>query len=204
MSVAGFTQSLTVRMFLSGDPQSPDTGELIAKSLHERGIAGSAIDGVRRLSTSAMRAVHNEIDAVADGFLDLKLGDILVAGWRKYTELVDAAKRTLAVPDSKEVVVLAAHRVNSIHYPSIDLLVDEVKVCTLVFELTVEFNLTGVAAVVQHGELVALRGGQCELTVMFALEGKPLLPPRTANVDLALVLVLSPPIPLLRRPGSPP
>ncbi|MFN2496008.1 MAG: hypothetical protein ABR608_08890 [Pseudonocardiaceae bacterium] len=54
----------------------------------------------------------------------------------------------------------------------------------------------------QQGELVALRGGQCELTVTLALEGKPLLPPRKANVDLARVVALNPPIPLLRRAGG--
>ncbi|MGH4017305.1 MAG: hypothetical protein ACRDSL_25945 [Pseudonocardiaceae bacterium] len=198
MSSAGLTQPLTARMFLAGDSSGPDTAELIAKSLRERGIAGSAIGGVRRLSTSALEAVHDEIDTVADGFLDLELGDVLVSGWRKYTELVNAAERTLAVPGSKEVVVLASHRVSSIHHPSIELLVDEVKVYTLVFELTVEFNLTGVVAVVQQGELTALRGGECELTVTLALEKKPLLPPRKAHVDLALVVALSPAIPLLR------
>lgn len=204
MSLTGLIQPLTARMFLSADSQGPDTAELIAKSLRERGITESAIEGVRRLSTSAMHAVHYEIGAVADGFLDLELGNIVVSGWRKYTEVVDAAKRTLAVPSSKEIVVLAAHRVSWSHHPSIDLLVDEVKVSTLVFELTVEFNLTGVVAVVQQGKLVALRGGQCELTVTLAWEGTPLLLPRTANIDLALVVALNPTIPLLRETGDHP
>lgn len=199
MNTTGIVPPMTVRMFLSPDSPGPDLTELIAKSIRESGVAGSAIKGVRRFSTSAMQAVHDEINTVADGFLDLRLGNILVSGWRKYTALVEAAKRTRAAPGSKELVVLATHQVTSTHHPSIDLLVDERKVHTLVFELTVEFVITGVVAVVQRGNLVALRGGPCELTVTLTLEGKPVVPPRKAHVDLPLIVQLTPAIPLLNH-----
>lgn len=199
MSTAEPTQPFTVRMFLAEGSQGPDIAAVIAESLRERDIARSALEGVRRLSDSALEAVHSEIDKVAVGFLDLELGELLVSGWRKYTELVKAADRTLAAPDSKEVVTLATHQVSSVHHPSIELLVDEVKVYTFVFELTVEFNLVGVVAVVQRGELVALRSGECTVTVTFTLEGAPVLRPRTARVDLPLVVTPNPAIPLLRR-----
>jgi hypothetical protein len=199
VNTTGLVEPMTVRMYLSQDSQGPDLTELIAKSIRESGIAGSAIKGVRRLSTSAVQAVHDEVNTVADGFLDLKLGDVLVSGWRKYTALVEAAERTQATPGSKEVVVLATHQVKSTHHPSIDLLVDEVKVYTLVFELTVEFDITGIVAVVQRGKLVSLRGGPCELTVTLTLEGKQVLPPRKAQVDLLLIVPLNPAISLLHH-----
>lgn len=197
MSTTGIAQPLTVRMFLSQDSEGPDLTEAIAGSIRDTGVADSAIKGVRRFSTSAMQAVHDEINTVTDGFLDLTLGAVLVSGWRKYTALVEAAKRTQSAAGSKEIVVLATHQVKSIHHPSIDLLVNGLKVYTLVFELTVELDLTGVVAVVQRGKLVALRGGQCEATVTLTLEDKPVLRPRKAHVDLRQIVALNPAIPLL-------
>lgn len=195
MSSPEFTPPLTARMFLFGESQDEDTVQMIARSLNERGITGSAIDSVRHLSTSAWQAVEGEIAAVADGFLDCNLGDVLASGWRKYTMLTRAAERTLAVPGSEERVILAAHKVNSTHHPSVDLLVDNVKVYTFVFELTVEFDLTGVVAVVRRGELVELRGGECVITATFTFEGVPLVQ-RKKSVDLAIVVPLRPAITL--------
>lgn len=102
------------------------------------------------------------------------------------------------------MVVLAAHRVSSTHHPSVDLLVDGVKVHTLVFELNVVFDLNGVVAVVRLGELVALRGAECVIAVSLTLEGAPLMPPRKGRVDLGLVVQLDSAIPLVRSPSSSP
>jgi hypothetical protein len=143
--------------------------------------------------------VEGEIAMVAGRFLDFDLGSVLVSGWRKYTELTRAAKRTLAVPGSEEVVILAAHKVSSTHHPSVELLVDGVKVYTFVFELTVEFDLTGVVAVVWRGELVALRGGECVITVTLTFEGVPLVPLQKRSIDLVVVVPLRPAIPLIRE-----
>lgn len=199
MSSPELTRPLTARMFLLGESQGEDTPERIARSLNERGITGSAVEGVRRLSASARQAVKDEIATVADGLLDFDLGSVLVSGWRKYTELTRAAERTLAVPGSEEVVILAAHKVSSTHHPSVELLVDGVKVDTFVFELTVEFALTGVVAVVRQGELVALRGGECVVTATFTCEGVPLVPQQKKSIDLAFVVPLRPTIPLVRE-----
>ncbi len=199
MSSPELTRPLTARIFLLGESQGEDTPERVAHSLNERGITGSAVEGVRRLSASARQAVEDEIATVADGLLDFDLGNVLVSGWRKYTELTCAAERTLAVPGSEEVVILAAHKVSSTHHPSVELLVDGVKVETFVFELTVEFALTGVVAVVRRGELVALRGGACVITATLTFEGVPLVPQQKRSIDLAIVVPLRPAIPLVRE-----
>jgi hypothetical protein len=146
-----------------------------------------------------LQAVNHEIAAVADGLLNLDFGDVLMSGWRKYTNLTEAAERTLASPGSEEVVALATHRVSSTHHPSVELLVDGIKVHTFVFELTVVFDLTGVAAVLRRGSLVALRGGECVVTATLTLEGTPLELSRKSRIDLALVVALHRPIPLVRR-----
>ncbi|MGH3974629.1 MAG: hypothetical protein ACRDS9_15065, partial [Pseudonocardiaceae bacterium] len=130
MSSADITGSLSARVFLLGHDAGADTAEVLARSLRECGVAGSAIQGLRGLSASALQAVHREVATVTDGLLNLDLGDVLLSGWRKYTDLTKAAERTLASPGSEEVVVLATHRVVSTHHPSVDLIVDGAKVYT--------------------------------------------------------------------------
>lgn len=199
MSSADVTGPLSARMFLLGADTGADTAAVLARSLSECGVARSAIQGLRSLSVSALQAVHREVATVADGLLELDLGDVLLSGWRKYTDLTKAAERTLASPGSEEVVVLATHRVVSTHHPSVDLIVDGAKVHTFVFELKVEFDLKGVVAVVRRGDLVALQCGECVVTATLTLEGTSLKRSRKGRIDLVLAVRLDPPIPLARQ-----
>jgi hypothetical protein len=196
MSEATITTPLTARDFLYGTEARADTANSLGQTLSRHGVARSALRGVRNLSTSALHAVDGEIGTVAQGLIDLDLGDVLVAGWRKYSALTNAAERTLAMPGSEEVVVLATHRVTSTHRPSVDLLVDGAKVNTFDFELKIVFDVVGLVAVVTSGDLVALRGGSCVITATLAIEGAQ-LGQRQAQGDLALMVQLHPPVPLL-------
>ncbi|MGH3833290.1 MAG: hypothetical protein ACRDRS_23120 [Pseudonocardiaceae bacterium] len=197
MSSADLTGRLSVRVFLLGD--ATDTVESLARSLSEQSVYQSSIQGLRSLSDSALWTVNRQIAAVADGLLNLDLEDVLMSGWRKYSDLTKAAERTLATPGSEEVVVLATHRVVSTHHPTVDLLVDGVKVHTFVFELKVVFDLNGVTAVLRQGVLVALRGGECVVTATLSLEGTPLELSRKGRIDLALIVQFHRPIPLTRQ-----
>jgi hypothetical protein len=196
------SEPLSARVFLLGD--AAETTEALTRSFSDCGVAQPSIQGLRRLSVSGLRAVDREIATVADGLFNLDFGNILMSGWRRYTALAKAAERTLATPGREERVVLVSHRVTSTHYPSVDLLVDGVKVHTFVFELKVVFDLNGVIAVLRHGDLVALRGGQCVITVTLTLEGTPLELSRKGHIDLALVIQLHRPIPLTRQGHRPP
>jgi hypothetical protein len=196
MSPALSSHPLSVQAFLFGDESDSDGVEAFSRSLDERDVAKSAAEGLRHLSGSAVAAVNREIATVAAGALDLNLTGLLVSGWRKYSNLVSAAERTVAAPGSEEVVVLASHRVTSAHRPYVDLYIDNVKVVTLRFELKVVFDLNGLVAVVRQGELTALRSGECAVTATLALEGVPLTQ-RQREVDLAVVVPFDPPVHLV-------
>ncbi|MGH3873057.1 MAG: hypothetical protein ACRDSR_16385 [Pseudonocardiaceae bacterium] len=204
MSQAVVAESLSARMFLLGVHAGADTVEVLDRSLRRNGVARSAIQSLHSLSVSALRAVHQEVATVTDALLELDLGSILLAGWRKYADLTKAAERTLASPDIEEIVVLATHRVVSTHHPSVDLIVNGSKIHTFVFELKLEFNLDGVVAVVRQGGLVVLRGGECVLTATLTLEGTSLELSRKGRIDLALAVRLHPPILLARQDHHPP
>jgi hypothetical protein len=198
MSSDDFAGPVSARVFLLGD--NTDTVEALSRSFSQHGVAQSALQGLCSLSGSALHAVNHEIATIADGLLNLDLGDVLLGGWQKYTQLTQAAQGTMASPGSEELVVLATHRVVSTHHPSVELLIDGVKVHTFVFELKVVFDLNGVIAVLRQGNLVALRAGQCEITVSLTLEKTPLELSRHARVNLPLIIKLHRPMPLT-RPG---
>jgi hypothetical protein len=195
MSSPSLTEPLSARTFMLGDT-ADNTADVLAQSLREHGALESQIGDLGGLSASAWQAVHQEIATVLDGLLNLDLGDLLIAGWYKYTELTKAAKRTLAGPGSEEVVALATHRIVSTHRPSVDLIVNEAKAHTFEFELSVVFDITGVAAVVRRGDLVALRGGKCSVTATLKLEKSPLELSRKGSIDLGRIVPLRQPIPL--------
>ena len=78
----------------------------------------------------------------------------------------------------------------------VELLVDDVRVATVRFELRIEFVVMGVVAMVSHGRLVALHRGACEATAKLAAEGRELAS-RQAQLELPLLLRLGDGIPLL-------
>jgi hypothetical protein len=194
MSSGVFDTPVTVRTFLLGDGGDASLG----RKLTEQGVARSALGGLRRLSAAALHTVDQEIGTVASGLLELDLGDILLAGWRKYAALTDAARRTLVAPASEEVLELATHRITSVYLPHVDLFVDDQKISTVEFDLTTVFDLTGLAAVVKAGDLIALQSGECLVTATLSL-GKARLAERRAKLDLAQKIRLSPPISLIDK-----
>ncbi len=200
MNTAKPTPPVTAGSVLLGDSSDADTTEVLARSFSEHGVTRSGIPGLRHLSDPALRAVAHQLAAVTKKSLDLDLEELLVAGWRKYSDLIDAAARTLAEPGSEEVVVLATHRIVSTHHQDIELLVDDATVRTFVFELSVAFDLNAVLAVVRQGELVALRGGECVVTVTLTLEDVSVMPPQEQRIDPVVMVTLDRPVPLLNEP----
>jgi hypothetical protein len=203
MSSPTVTEPLMARTFLFGDT-GDNTADVLAQSLNDQGVPQSPTQGLGSLSASAWQAIRQEIATVVDGLLNLDFGDMVIAGWCKYTDLTKAAHRTLASPGSEEIVALATHRIVSTHHPSVDLVVDEAKAHTFKFELSVVFDITGVAAVVRQGNLVALRGGKCTVSATLKLEKTPLEITRKTNIDLHLVVPLRRPISLAHQTRHPP
>lgn len=203
MSPPSVTEPVSARTFLFGET-ADNTADVLAQSLNDQGALQSPIRGLGGLSASAWQAVCQEIATVVDGLLNLDFADMVISGWCKYTDLTKAAHHTLASPGSEEIVALATHRVVSTHHPSVDLIVNEAKAHTFEFELTVVFDLTGVAAVVRRGDLVALRAGTCTVTATLKLQKTPWEHTRKASIDLHLVMPLRRPIPLAHQPYQPP
>jgi hypothetical protein len=185
MTAAIATQPLTTSVVLFGEDQ--DTGQALAQALDEQGVLGSLDTGLQLVSQAGRQAANSQVATVAHGLLDLDLGDLVVAGWRKQRELAAAAERTAANPGSSEVVELATHRISSVHRPFIELLINDVHVATVNFELDIEFVVKALVVTVSNGHVVSLHTGACDVAATLAAEGLQLAG-RRAHFELPLII----------------
>jgi hypothetical protein len=191
------------------DTASPITARAVIFGEKEKAVAGLAQalssgqgtetvnPALQGLSQATRNAAIREISSVGAGLLELDLSALLVAGWRKYTALTQAARRTAAMPGSEEIVDIVTHRISVISHPNVELLVNDVRVTTVNFDLRIEFEVKALTAVVRSGRIVALDSGRCEVTGIVAIEGV-VVATRTAELDLHLLVHLGDGIPLLR------
>jgi hypothetical protein len=155
-----------------------DSPEAIADQLAgaDTGNLDLALGGLPKPTRDA--AVR-EVAAAASGLLNVNLIDVLVAGWRKHHDLTAAARRTMAVPGSTEVVQLATHQVTEAQQPYISVFVDDHRVATLNLDLSLVFEVSALLAAVSAGRLVAVHSGHCDITAALALEGTEVISRRT-------------------------
>ena len=185
MTTAADAQPFTVSAFLFGEDQ--DTEQALAQALHEQGVLGSTGTALELVSEAGRQAATNQVAVVAHGLLDLDLGDLVVAGWRKQGQLAAAAERTAANPGSSEVVELATHRISSAHHPFVELLVNDVHLATVTFDLQLEFVVKALVVTVRDGQVVSLHSGACDVAATLAAEGVRLAS-RRAQFELPLVV----------------
>lgn len=198
-SASGSQHQLTAHDVLFADVSHDEAAAAVASALGHAGYA-PAVSSAGRLTEAARRAVGHEVGAAADSLLDLDLGDAVVAGWRKYSVLMDAARRTRG-SSGREVVELASHRVTTSARPHVDLYVDDVRVNRFEFTLDLVLDIVGCSATVVAGDLVAVGGGDVTVRCTLGLEGATLLTrsrtfPSHAVVQLRHARPLLPPEPL--------
>ena len=120
-------------------------------------------------------ALGQQILITLRAVLRADIADLLLAGWRKHRTLVTAATGTLAEPDTERLVTLAEHRVHWVHEPTLDIVLDGVRLLTLPASLDVQFEIGEVLAVVRTGRLVALRAGTASLTGAVSIAGQEII-----------------------------
>jgi hypothetical protein len=172
------------------------TAEALGQAISQRDATRTALRSIRRLSSSAAGLVDREVATVTDGLLDLDLGDVLIAAWQQHSKLTEAARRTLAISGSEEIVSLASHSIQSTYSPHVDLVVNGALVHCFKFVLEIVVDVAALDAVVRAGSLAMLRSGECVMTATLALAGGQLASARR-TADLELIVGLHPPRPLI-------
>jgi len=126
---------------------------------------------VRNLPPMTRKKSVTQVREAAAGLLDIKLTDLLIAGWSQYHDLTSAARRTLAAPGSSELVTLVTHQVTAEQQPYVDVHVDGHLLATIRLTVTVAFDVSALIAGISAGRLVAVHTGHCDISVTLAIDG---------------------------------
>jgi len=167
MSATGYPQTLSA-LALFTDP-GQGFPEVAGQPLLSAQVAGN-LPALDRLPQITRDAAIREARAAVTGLLDINLIGVLVSAWRTHHELTAAARRTLAVPGSTELVPMAEHQITSAMHPYVNVFVDGYHVATIHLDLALLFDVKAVLAGIRDGQLVALHSGHCDVTATLAIE----------------------------------
>lgn len=179
--------ALTTVAFLFG--QGHDAVDGLARALGDHRVLRPWGEALGRLTSAGSRAVCHRIAEVAADLADVTLGDVVVAGWRRYAALANAARRTVHDPGSEELVDLASHHIRSVHRPQVEVLVDGLPVGSVPFELELDVVVQALVATVRAGRLAEIECGHGRLTASLSCVDFTIAA-REDDVDLGAVLDL--------------
>ena len=193
MSATGYPQALTaLALFTDSGRGLP---EVLGQPLLSAQVAGN-LPALDRLPQITRDAAAREVKAAVTGLLDVSLIGVLVSAWRTHEDLTSAARRTLAVPGTSELVPLAEYQITSVMHPYVSVFVDGYQVATIHLDLSFLFDVQAVLAGIRDGHLVALHSGHCDVTATLAIENTEVASKRV-GFTLPGVIPLNPGIRLL-------
>jgi hypothetical protein len=187
MTTAGGGSTPTALDVLFGS--DADAAGILADEILPPGGGRNLGRALAHFPETTRNAAVQEAATAAAALLEVDLISVLVRGWREHRDIVAAARRTLAVPASTELVSMSALEVTLDQRPSVSVLVDGQRVATLQLGLSIVFDVSALLLLISRGRLVAVRSGRCEITGTLAVQGTDLLV-RRAHLDLPGVIPL--------------
>ena len=185
-------EALTAKNQDAIDVRNPDIDQGIDKAKKKvakrrRKFKSGALDGA--LKKAVMTA------------LDITLDDIVGQAWSTLKELHKYADPAQTPPDDVNVVTLGKHRIESLHKPSVDVVVgDDTVVHSFTFDVTVNLNIEGANVEVQQGKIQAIRLTKLKLGGSINLNERPILEKQIGEISIPGEMRLKDPIQI--NPGN--
>jgi hypothetical protein len=167
----------------------------IASALEASGTADVVREKLPNFTQATRNETVQEVERISNELLDLNLIDVLLGALGTYEELRAAGRRTIATPDSEEIVELVSHRVTLDNQPSIDLLVNGAHVASVHLLLSLVIDIQALTAVVREGRLTALQVGRCDVDASVNIEGT-MVARKHAQLQLPVSLPMGTGLPL--------
>ncbi|WP_433633293.1 hypothetical protein [Nocardia sp. CA-120079] len=187
--------SITARAVLFGQLAREAVEGELAERLGASGVEQLALRRTPVATEVVRTAALHEVARVVDGLLEVDLGGVVVAGWRRYQRLHNAAMRTRT--GGVEQVELFEHEVTRSYCPRLEVTVDGSQVGEFELELCVAVLVRPLAATVRDGMLAALGPGDCTVTVSIGVPEVGPIIERAHPIPLATMVDLRRPIPLV-------
>ena len=175
MTTPGPDDVITAADLLFGSTENADE----AMTRHVMSAGRTMGRAFERLPRVTREAAVREAAVAAVGLLKMDLMEVLVSGWREHRDIFGAARRTLDVPGSKELVGLAPHRITTVQQPAVGILVDGHRVHTLQLGLSIFFEVTGLVAGIHGGRLAAVHAGRGDIGLALTIHELEVLTKRS-------------------------
>jgi hypothetical protein len=172
----------------------------VAQQLH----AENALDEAAAVLTAAGSALwdtaYSEVAAFAEDFLRFDVASAVLACWCTSEELIAAGAATRGT-GAVELPRLVERNMRLAKHPAVELVLLRKRIATLTFDVTVDVHADVLTGTVRDGNLVALTGGPCTVTVTLSL-GRKELAKGSRTIDRHLAVGLGSGLPLAAIPGQ--
>jgi hypothetical protein len=146
-------------------------GRVLTHALKARGASYEAADFGGRVCALAK-------DTIRDA-LDIKVLDVLVAGWRKSIEVSRAIKDTRDSPIAVGID-LYEHTIKATEYPELEITIAGQKLPPVRFELELSIQINAAHLNIRAGRVLSMATGEMSVGMRLTFEGIHLIPPWTS------------------------
>lgn len=131
--------------------------------------------------------------------LDVALDEMIGSAWSSARDLQKYADPKQTPPGDVNTITLSDHTIESVHEPSVALIVSNVTLKTFHFNVAARLHVKGANLVVQHGKIQELQLAKLEFGGSIMLEDHTLLEKNVAEVEVPGVMRFANPIPISPR-----
>jgi hypothetical protein len=164
------------------------TEEQLAHSLNEKVLADAARSDTKELASWVERAkwdgMPQELGHHVAGFLQDDAVDIFAGAWGKCYELKKCLEESRTNPRETSVVALTDHDFTYELSPTVDILVDGVKLGAIPFLVTLSCQISGLELQVRNGAIAGVRTGSADGTAEIACARNTIWQRDLAHVSL--------------------
>jgi hypothetical protein len=146
-----------------------ERGPLVAEALRTglKDLRSSVIervsDEVRKSSVHAAvsnGSIETALEQAIEEALSVDVIDVLTGGWKRWGEVREKAVKSRN-DDGRYVVPLVEHSMDIAYKPTIEVVLNEIKVAEVVLTFDLTFALSGFRLTLKHGALIAIDVGEC-------------------------------------------
>jgi hypothetical protein len=138
-------------------------------------------------------AMSDLVPKICD-LLEIKVDGVLLAAWKKASEIKTVLEKSRQTPEETTYVELAEHTINSEHKPSIDVKLRGAKVKTIALLVQLGFKLQGFVLKIKNGGIIEMQAGHCEVKGTIKFSGLTIAEKKLAPIKLPLVIPVDVPV----------
>jgi len=135
-------------------------------------------------------AVNEALFAKLAQTLDDPIFKVLADAWSKCADILKYGDRKKYPPGETFLVSLAQHSISSVHKPSIDIVINEIRFATLEFLVTLAINIEAFQLEIQDARIKRMRAGKLHASGEVGMGGVPIYQKALQPVRLPLTVDL--------------